>query len=71
MIGLANASLKIYVALEGCDMRKSFNGLYDIVCQQFDDTRLTRETLFVFNNKRCNRLKRLYFDGTGLWVAAK
>lgn len=71
MIGLANASLKIYVALEACDMRKSFNGLYDIVCQQFDDTRLTREALFVFTNKRRNRIKLLYFDGTGLWVAAK
>ena len=51
MIGLANASLKIYVALEACDMRKSFNGLYDIVCQQFDDTRLTREALFVSTDK--------------------
>ena len=71
MIGLASASLKIYVALEACDMRKSFNGLCDIVCQQFADTRLTREALFVFTNKRRNRLKILYFDGSGLWVMAK
>ena len=71
MIGLANASLKIYVALEACDMRKSFKGLVDIGGQQFDDTRLTREELFVFTNKRRNRIKLLYWDGTGLWVAAK
>ena len=71
MIGLANASLKIYVALEACDMRKSFNGLYDIVSQQLDSRRLSSEALFVFINKRRNRIKLLYFDGTGLWIAAK
>jgi len=71
MIGLTCHSLKIYVALEACDMRKSFNGLYAIVCQQFDETQLSRDALFVFTNKRRNRVKLLYFDGTGLWVAAK
>ena len=71
MIGLGHHSLKIHVALEACDMRKSFNGLYDIVCEQFDDKLLTREALFAFTNKRRNRVKLLYFDGTGLWVAAK
>ena len=34
MIGLANASLKIYVALEACDMRKSFNGLQQLAEDQ-------------------------------------
>ena len=28
MIGLGSGALKIFVALEPCDMRKSFNGLY-------------------------------------------
>lgn len=27
MIGLGSGALKIFVALEPCDMRKSFNGL--------------------------------------------
>lgn len=71
MIGLANGALKIYVALDPCDMRKSFNGLYDIVCGHLDTPRLSREALFVFTNKRRNRIKLLYWDGTGLWVAAK
>jgi len=71
MIGLGNAALKIYLALDPCDMRKSFNGLYDIVCQHLGTTRLSREALFVFTNKRRNRIKLLYWDGTGLWVAAK
>lgn len=71
MIGLGTASLKIFVALEACDMRKSFNGLYDIAVNHLENHRLERNVLFVFANKRCNRIKLLYFDGTGLWVAAK
>ena len=70
MIGLTNSSLKIFIALEPCDMRKSFNGLHDITTGHLSGE-LTREAVYVFTNKRKNRLKLLYFDGTGLWVAAK
>ena len=70
MIALGRSSIKIHLALDPCDMRKSFNGLYDIACQHVDDNRLWREAIFVFTNKRRNRIKLLYFDGTGLWVAA-
>ena len=71
MIGLGTAALKIFVALEPCDMRKSFNGLFSLASQHLEDNRLGRDTLFVFVNKRRNRIKLLYFDGTGLWVSAK
>lgn len=71
MIALGNAALKIFVALEPCDMRKSFNGLFDLASGHLEDHRLGCDTLFVFANKRRNRIKMLYFDGTGLWVAAK
>ena len=71
MIGLGKAALKIYVALEPCDMRKSFNGLFAAASQQLGDGRLGTDMLFVFINKRKDRIKMLYFDGTGLWVAAK
>ena len=47
MIGLGAGALKIYVALDPCDMRKSFNGLYDIVSGHLGEARLTREALFV------------------------
>jgi len=63
-------SLKIYLALEPCDMRKSFNGLHSIVIEKLKADPLSG-ALFVFTNKRRNRLKILYFDGTGLWVLAK
>lgn len=71
MIGLGNGALKIFVGLEPCDMRKSFNGLYEAATAHLGHQRLTRDVLFVFTNKRRNRIKMIYFDGTGLWVAAK
>ena len=65
-----NGNVRVYVALEPCDMRKSFNGLYAIAEEQLrEDPK--RGALFVFCNKRRNRLKLLYWDGTGLWVLAK
>ena len=70
MIGLGTASLKIYLALEPQDMRKSFGGLSDLAMGHLEE-KLTKEALFVFTNKRHTRIKLLYFDGTGLWVSAK
>lgn len=66
MISLANAALKIYVALEPCDMRKGFNGLYASASQHLRERRLGVDQLFVFANKRRDRIKLLYFDGTGV-----
>ena len=63
-------SAKIYVALAPCDMRKSFNGLYAEVVSTLGGDPKDR-ALFAFTNKRRNRIKILYFDGTGLWVLAK
>lgn len=71
MIGLGKAALKIFVALEPCDMRKSFNGLFDAAVGHLNDGKLGTDMLFVFSNKRKDRIKLIYFDGTGLWVAAK
>jgi transposase len=63
-------SLKIYVAVEGCDMRKSFEGLQALVTTALDQD-IRGGGLFVFSNRRRTRLKILYWDGTGLWVMAK
>lgn len=63
-------NLRVFVAVEPCDMRKSFNGLHAVVCEQLQENPVSG-ALFAFTNKRRNRLKLLYWDGTGLWVLAK
>ena len=70
MLNLTSAALKVFLALDPCDMRKSFNGLHTLAADQLL-TAPARDALFVFTNKRRNRIKLLYFDGTGLWVATK
>jgi transposase len=70
VLNLTSAALKVFLALDPCDMRKSFNGLHNLASDQLQAAP-TRDTLFVFTNKRRTRIKLLYFDGTGLWVAAK
>jgi transposase len=63
-------SLKIFLLVDCCDMRKGFNGLYGLVSSGFgEDPR--SGALYVFCNRRHTRIKVLYFDGTGLWVLSK
>ena len=63
-------SLRIFLAVEPVDMRKSFNGLHAVVTEHLKENPLTGG-LYVFTNKRRNRLKILFWDGTGLWILAK
>ena len=63
-------SLKIFLCLEPVDMRKAFNGLYSIAKHELGGNPMDG-SLFLFSNKRHNRVKLLYFDGTGFWVLAK
>jgi transposase len=63
-------SLKVYVAVEPCDMRKSFEGLAALVTTVLKQD-LRSGALFVFSNRHRSRLKILYWDNTGLWVMAK
>jgi transposase len=69
VFGLGPAT-RVYVALGATDLRKGFDGLYGIVR---DELGLEVRTghLFLFCNARRNRLKILYWDGTGLWNCAK
>lgn len=62
--------LKVYVALEPCDMRKGFEGLAALAGEKLGGE-IRSGALFVFGNRRRTRLKILYWDGTGLWVMTK
>lgn len=48
--------LKVFGALEPCDLRKSFNGLHALVSERLgEDPR--RGALFVFTNRRRTRFE--------------
>lgn len=51
-------------------MRKGFEGLYGLVRARLAADPLSGH-VFVFANARRNRLKCIYWDGSGLWVCAK
>ena len=62
--------LKVFVALEPVDLRKSFSGLEGLVSERLGED-LRQGALFVFINRRHTRLKILCWDGTGLWLLIK
>jgi transposase len=64
------AATRIYVAVGSTDMRKGFEGLYGLVRDQLGLDPLSGH-LCLFCNKGRNRLKVLYWDGSGLWICAK
>jgi transposase len=69
MLTIGSAT-RIYLAAGVTDMRKSFNGLHGIVESVLRRDPLTGH-LFVFCNRSRNRIKILFWDGSGLWVCAK
>jgi transposase len=69
MFGIG-AATRIYVATGATDMRFGFNGLYGLVCNRLQCDPLSGH-LFLFANKRRDRMKVLFYDGSGLWVCSK
>jgi transposase len=59
--------IKIYVYQPATDMRKGVNGLSGLVRSQLQADP-TDGSLFVFVNRRRDRMKMLYFDGAGFWL---
>lgn len=63
-------SVRVFLAIEPCDMRKGFDGLHALVVERLGES-ATSGALFVFTNRRRNRLKILFWDRSGLWVCTK
>jgi transposase len=64
MLSLA-ANVRVYLCTQPVDMRKSFDGLSVLVMDVLQANPLSG-ALFVFCNRRGDKLKVLYYDGQGL-----
>src|SRR3977135_999246 len=62
------ASVRVYLCLTACDMRKSFDGLHTLVREQLELDALAGH-LFVFASRRRDRVKSVYWarDGFAMW----
>ena len=69
MLGMG-AATRVFVATGVTDMRLAFDGLYALVVGQLREDP-TSGHLFLFANKRRDRMKILFFDGNSLWVCAR
>ena len=69
MLSISPAT-RVFVALTPVDMRQSFNGLHAQVQSLLQEDPLSGH-IFVFSNRLRNRVKILFWDGSGLWVCAK
>lgn len=61
------SAVKIFLCTRPTDLRKSFDGLTGLVQECFDQDPLTGH-LFLFLNRRRDRIKILYFDRDGLAI---
>lgn len=63
-------SYKVYLALGPTDLRKSIDGLSIIVQERFQLDPFSR-SLFVFCNRKQDKIKILEWDYTGFWLHYK
>jgi transposase len=61
---------RIFVATGPIDLRASFNKLFALTQSVLQEDPLSGHW-FVFTNRERNRVKLLFWDGSGLWVCAK
>ena len=64
------ASVRVYVCLTACDMRRSFDGLHALVREHLQLDAYAGH-LFVFTSRRRDRVKILYWDRDGFAVWSK
>jgi transposase len=63
-------SVRVYVAAQPIDLRKSFDGLSAAVTARFGQDPLGGH-LFVFRNRRGNQIRILFWDRTGYVIIGK
>lgn len=66
MLSIASQT-RIFIALQATDMRKGFDGLCGLVSDTLKQDPLSG-ALFLFINRRRDRMKVLYWDGDGLAI---
>jgi transposase len=64
------ASVRVYLCMSPCDMRRSFDGLHALVRDHLQMDAFAGH-LYLFVNARRDRLKILYWDRDGFAVWAK
>jgi transposase len=64
------ASAAIFLHTEPTDLRKGVDGLSGLVRGEFGGDPLDG-SLYLFLNRRRDRLKMLFWDGTGFWIFYK
>jgi transposase len=64
------ASVRVYLCLTPCDMRKSFDGLHALVREHLELDAFAGH-LFVFAGRRKDRVKILYWERDGFAVWSK
>lgn len=65
-----SAATRVFVATAPVDLRGSFNRLFALTQEVLQQDPLSGHW-FVFTNRQRNRVKVLFWDGSGLWVCAK
>ncbi len=63
-------STRIFVAIEPVDFRKAFDGLCGVIRDQFQDDPVGGD-VFLFFNKRRDRVKLMVWDRNGSWLFYK
>lgn len=64
------SAVRIFVCADPVDFRRGFDGLAAIVHDSFGEDPLSGH-LFVFRNRRANRVKILYWERDGFWLLYK
>lgn len=67
---MLNTTEKIYIACGATDMRKSINGLVELITKKYNLSPFDK-AWFVFCNKEKNRIKILEWEENGFWVHFK